>query len=119
MKGPSKPSKWKVAVSIKQGILKWQIDVGNVSVSGSGDWPVWKNRVKNETRTVVWDQIMGGLEWPTALWCYSFGSWESWDFCPEEQKMQKGDDLTWQLRRIMNRGQESKDEKLNGISCKR
>lgn len=59
----------------------------------SGDWPVWKSGVKNETRPDVWDQIMGVLEWPTALWCSSFGSWESQDFCPEEQKTQKGDDL--------------------------
>lgn len=55
MKGPSRPSKCKVPVSIrtnKQTNKRSEVSdrCGNVSLGGSGDGPVWKNRVKNETR---------------------------------------------------------------------
>lgn len=62
MKSPSRSSKCKVAVRLKRNVVKCD-KCGNVSVGGSGDGPVWENRVKNETRKVfgtgLWEDLNG------------------------------------------------------------
>lgn len=58
MKGPSEPSKWKVAVNIS--ILKCWMDLENGSMGGSGEQPVWKKGVKNEARKAFWTMLGEG-----------------------------------------------------------